>query len=229
MSKLKKLETKKLLKELEFFESDFEYKNEVISEADSEFLNNVNSFLEKHPQLKELYDKRINDKIDQMIKKKEDEIKDIQARESESDGNGTMDNGDDGEKSEDNGDNQNEVEENTEDKQDSKSPKLKKLYRDIVKLTHPDKVKNEKLNILYINATSLYDKNDLTGIYSICDELGIEYEIDEDDNVIISDKINSIKQRISFMEQTFTWKWYYSKEQQEKDNIILTFIKMQLS
>ena len=225
MSKLKKLEAKKLLKELEFFESDFEYKNEVISEADGEFLNSVNSFLSNHPELKEIYDKKINDKIDQMIKKREDEIKDIQSRESESEGNGRMD----GENVEGE---ENPIEEDIQDSQDEKdikSPKLKKLYRDIVKLTHPDKVKSEKLNALYIKVTSFYDKNDLAGIYSICDELGVEYEVDEDDNVLISDKINSLRQRISFMEQTFTWKWFYSKEQQERDNIILTFIRMQLS
>lgn len=217
MNKLKKLEAKKLLKELEFFESDFEYKNEVISEADGEFLNSVNSFLNNHSQLKELYDKKINDKIDQMIKKKEDEINE---RESESMVDGNMD-GEDKEIKEEQKDNEN--------KEDIKSPKLKKLYRDIVKLTHPDKVKSEKLNALYIKATSFYDKNDLAGIYSICDEIGIEYEVDEEDNVLISDKINTLKQRISFMEQTFTWKWFYCKDQQERDNIILTYIRMQLS
>lgn len=225
MNKLKKLEAKKLLKELEFFESDFEYKNEVISEADSEFLNSVNSFLSNHPQLKELYDKKINDKIDQMIKKKEDEIKDIQARESESEGNGNMD----GENVEEEENGIQEDQQDVENKEDVKSPKLKKLYRDIVKLTHPDKVKSEKLNALYIKATSFYDKNDLAGIYSICDEIGIEYEVDEEDNVLISDKINTLRQRISFMEQTFTWKWFYGKDQQERDNIILTYIRMQLS
>lgn len=226
MNKLKKLEAKKLLKELEFFQSDFEYKNEVICQADSDFLNSVNSFLTNHPQLKELYDKRINDKIDQMIKKKEDEVKDTQAIkiESESGENRDMDR--------ENVEKENGIQDDqktNENRGDVKSPKLKKLYRDIVKLTHPDKIKSEKLNDLYIKATSFYDKNDLAGIYIICDEIGIEYEFDEEDNVLISDKINTLKQRISFMEQTFTWKWFYGKDQQEKNNIILTYIKMQLS
>jgi gas vesicle protein len=222
MSKLKKLEAKKLLKELEFFESDLEYKKEVICEADGEFLNSVNNFLKNHPKLKELYDKKINDKIDQIIKKKKDEFRDIKIIKDDSEGIG-------GENVEEEKDS---IEENIEDNKYQKSPKstkLKKLYREIVKLTHPDKVSNNKLNTLYIKATSLYDKNDLAGIYAICNELNIDYEIDDEDNHLISDKINNLKQKIGFMESTFTWKWVYSASQKEKDNIILTFIKMQLS
>ena len=41
MSKLKRLEVKKLLKELDFIESDFNYKNEIVFEADSEFIKSV--------------------------------------------------------------------------------------------------------------------------------------------------------------------------------------------
>ena len=49
MNKLKILEVKKLLKELDYIESDFEYRSEVISEADSEFIQSVNDFLVSHP------------------------------------------------------------------------------------------------------------------------------------------------------------------------------------
>jgi len=60
MSKLKQLESKKLIKELEFIESDYNYKNELVSEADSEFIKSLNLFLERHPQLKEIFDRKIN-------------------------------------------------------------------------------------------------------------------------------------------------------------------------
>ena len=60
MSKLKRLEVKKLLKELDFIESDFNYKNEIVFEADSEFIKSVNDLLEKHPMLKEVIDKKNN-------------------------------------------------------------------------------------------------------------------------------------------------------------------------
>lgn len=225
MSRLKILESKKLLKELEFVESDYDYKNEIVSEADGDFLKSVNDFLSNHQQLKEMFDKKINDKIDLMIKKKEDDIREIEKREMESE----TDRGVDGNDTTNESDNIEEEEKDTKDIEDVRSPKLKKLYRELVKLTHPDKVKNVKLNDLYIKGTGFYDRNDLPGLYSICDELNIEYEVDEEDSILISDKISKLKERIGFMESTFTWKWYYTKDDNEKNNIILAYIRMQLS
>jgi hypothetical protein len=75
MSKLKQLEIKKLLKELDFIESDFTYKSEVIHEADSNFIKTVNDLLEEHPLLKEVFDKKINSKIDHIFEKRDEEIK----------------------------------------------------------------------------------------------------------------------------------------------------------
>ena len=222
MSKLKKLETKKLMKELEFVESDYDYKTEMIGEADSEFLLSVNKFLESKPELKDLFDKKINSKIDQMIKTKEEEIKDLVNADIELHPEINEDDGPSDENVE-------QVEELQNNEKDTKSPKIKKLYRDIVKLTHPDKINNKKLNDLYIKSTNFYDKNDLAGLYSICDELNIDYEIEDEDSHLISEKITTLKQRINFMESTFTFKWSYAKEQQVRDSIILLYIKMQLN
>ena len=109
-----------------------------------------------------------------------------------------------------------------------KSPKVKKLYREIVKLTHPDKVKVKKLNDLYLKATEYYESDDITGLYTICTELGIEYELDESDNESILSKIKSLKGKIGFIESTFTWKWYSAKDK-EKENLILNYIQLQLN
>ena len=59
MSKLKQLEIKKLMKELDFVESDFTYKNEIVHEADSNFIKSVNDLLEQHPLLKDVFDKAL--------------------------------------------------------------------------------------------------------------------------------------------------------------------------
>jgi hypothetical protein len=111
---------------------------------------------------------------------------------------------------------------------DPKEIKMRKLYRDIAKLTHPDKIASEKLNDLYLKSTKFYKNSDITGIYYICDELGITYEIDDRDNEMITDKINNLKNRISFMESTLTWRWYHSDNEKEKEQIVLSYIKMQL-
>ena len=211
MSKLKRLEVKKLLKELDFIESDFNYKNEIVFEADSNFIKSVNDLLEKHPMLKDIINKKNNKRADlvfsDIIKEaldKDDEILEEEELVEEF------------------------INEEFVIEIDPKEVKMKKLYRDIAKLTHPDKIVSEKLNDLYLKSTKFYKNSDITGIYYICDELGITYEIDDKDNEMISNKINNLKSRISFMESTLTWRWYHSENEKEKEQIVLSYIKVQL-
>lgn len=213
MSKLKQLEVKKLLKELDFIESDFNYKNEIVFEADINFIKSVNDLLEKHPLLKDVIDKKNNKRTESIFTEK---VKEALEKDKE-------------------------VEVLVEDEPvefineeiifnevDPKEIKMRKLYRDIAKLTHPDKIVSEKLNDLYLKSTKFYKNSDITGIYYICDELGITYEIDEQDNKLIASKIDNLKNRISFMESTLTWRWYHSENEKEKEQIVLSYIKMQL-
>jgi len=211
MQKIESLKIKKLMKELDYIQSDVEWRNELVSDADSSFMDSINQFLEKNPEIKDLYDKKITEKLENSIKKKieEDEngveIEDKNEFEIETE----------------------EVDENVENSKDI-SPKLKRLYREIVKLTHPDKVKKKKLNDLYIEATDYYNSNDKIGIYKVCSELDIEFEIEEDDEFFISDKIENLKKRINFLESTFTWKWYNCQDEVQKDQIVIDFIKLRI-
>ena len=224
MNKLKQLEIKKLIKELDYIESDFEYKSEIIVENDSTFMKDVNSFLERNPKLKEMFDKKINDRIEDIIKKNtQNENTDITKHEEPE---GILE----GESTESNIQDDviyEEMQEDCEDTKNSRS-KIKKLYREIVKKTHPDRVGNKKLNELYIKATGMYDSNDIAGIYSICNELKIDYEIDEEDSENITTKIKTLRERVGFIESTFTWKWHYSKTSQEKEQLIFLYIRTQL-
>ena len=200
MNRLQFLQTKKLFKELEYMESDFEYRNEIISEADSEFISKVNNFLEEHPKLKEIYDDKIDTHIQKNILKNTEEV--IELFEEEV------------------------IEQ--EIFEEVKLPKVKKLYREIVKLTHPDKVDQKSLNDLYLTATKYYDRNDKIGLYKVCTELDIDYDLDDDDNQIIESKIDDLKRRIEFLESTFTWQWINTDGEKEKLEMMIQFIRMRL-
>jgi hypothetical protein len=217
MDKIKHLENKKLLKELEFVETDFEYKTEIISEADTNFIKNINEFLLRHPELKSMIDKRMNDKVDRMVRERERADNESQKEKVIND-----------EHTEENQSVEEKEEEKVNDNKVVRSEKIKKLYREIVKLTHPDKVRDSKLNDIYIKSTKSYDENDLISIYAICSELHIEYESDETDNVFISDRITVLKERINFMESTFTWKWYTADDNRQKDDVLMNYIRAQL-
>lgn len=194
MHNIKKLEIKKLFKELDFLESDYEYRNEVINAVDGDFIEEVNLMLERNPELKTIYDEKyevetVSEADDVIIHSEEQQI--IDRIES--------------------------------------SPKIRKLYREIVKITHPDKVTNTNLNDAYIKATGYYDINDYIGVYKINFQLGIEdYELCEENiEIEIKDRINNIKNKIDFLEKTFTYQWYISGER-DKQNILLKFIENKL-
>lgn len=101
----------------------------------------------------------------------------------------------------------------------------KKIYHSIVKVTHPDKIKNKKLNNLYIEASEAYENNDIISLYKVCSDLNIEFDIPNNLYFEIKEKIDSIKNRIKFIENTFTYKWFKSKSNLEKNKILMEFIK----
>ena len=197
MNNLQKLESKRLLKEFEFYESDLEYKSELVNHVETTFIQSVNEYLDEHPTLKEIFDEKINKRIEETINKNRLTSESIE---------------------------QDILIEDIEVDSKEENPKLRKLYIEIVKQTHPDKVKNEKLNNLYIEAGKSYDSQDLFNIYSICDELGISYELEESENFIIKDKIKYLQDKIKFIQSTFTWQWYYTEELVEKNNIIKEYV-----
>jgi hypothetical protein len=207
MDKIKHLEVKKLIKELNFVESDYTYKNEMVNEIENLFIESVNKFLDKHSELKEIFDKKINRKIENIFKEKFETIQ---------------------EKNDDDLLEESTTGINKEVVVDIKVKKIRHLYRQIAKATHPDRTQNKKLNEIYLRATKCYDLLDIPGTYSICEELDIIYEIDEEDYNLISEKIEKLKQVINFMESTLTWKWYKSNDEVEKTQIIINYIKNRL-
>jgi hypothetical protein len=197
MNKIHQLEIRKLLKELDYIKSDYEYKNEIVFEADNSFMRTLNDFLDKNFVLKEMFDTKVNGKIDTIIKPKPS------------------------------------IEEDSEvylvDKMDKVVDKnLKKIYRSIVKKTHPDKITDFRLNNLYIIASDMYDSNDIIGIYSICDQLEIPYELNVEELETLKSRISMMKDRVSFMESTFTWKWYHTDNENEKSKILIEYLKSKI-
>jgi hypothetical protein len=184
-----KLEFNRLIKELDFIDSDLIYKSTLLKLADENFIINVNQVLETHPQLKSIVDEKSQRRFEMI--------------------------------------NQQEITESDEIVFETKDPKLKTLYRQIVRTTHPDVSNN--LNEVFLDAQKAYDSNDLVQILSICDKLKLEYEITSEEFDIIKGEINLKKQRIQFLESTYTWKWYQMQSDEEKNQIILNYLEAQIS
>lgn len=83
MESLKKLEINKLIKELDWVESDFQLKNEIVYYKNDHFINDVNNLLTSYPDLKDIYDSKISNSSllfeknnDDLIENSNKEVKD---------------------------------------------------------------------------------------------------------------------------------------------------------
>jgi hypothetical protein len=190
MYNLKYLEFQRLIKELQFVESDYLYQSEIINQSDKIFLDSVNNVLDEYPDLKTIWEEKqsvfyeneplivedINTEIEQSIQKTKH------------------------------------------------SSEIKKIYRDIVKSTHPDKIKSIKLNELYLEATNAYESNDLITLYRVCSELMIDFDWSDDEILKVKERVEKYKNQINFLESTYTFKWLKSDDN-DKLKIILKFIE----
>lgn len=198
MGRLAGLEAKKMMRELDYLKSDLEYKNEIVSDADLKFMNSVNDFLEMYPDLKAVFDNKINERFDKIlsVEKKEDTV-DVDSVDS------------------------------YQERQET-NVKVRKLYREIVKVTHPDKVVDKRMNQLYMEAVKSYKSDDLIGIYSVCDKVGIDFEIDDEDLLMLKSQIDITKDKISLLESTTTWVWNSTDDDNARRNIILRYVGTQI-
>ena len=102
--------------------------------------------------------------------------------------------------------------------------KVKKIFRDIAKLTHPDRVKDDNLVSLYIEAKEAYDNFDLFQLYFISNKLSITLDLGEEDIDVLDTLVNHKKNSLKNVESSFIWKWVHSKTDEEKEDLLNGFI-----
>lgn len=215
---------KKLFSDLSFFKADLDYKEEMLENYQIKFDIKVMEFLEKNPLIKEEYDKIFNSKIDSLYKDieedNEEEIKRINEK---------------------NQDKHDEVDaalaeeyskSNLEKKEFKEDPDVKRIYRAIVKVTHPDKIRNaslEKRNILkkyYLEATESYKDQDLYGIVRISSLLDLDIGELSDKNLNrLEDKLKYMTLNIKTIEENMVWKCFEEvRHEFQRNSIIRQFV-----
>lgn len=102
--------------------------------------------------------------------------------------------------------------------------KMKKVYREIVKLTHPDKIENKELNDIYLLATIAYDQYDLFELYFIATSLKIHFKLTLEETRILNELIDIKKQDITKLENSFVWLWINSPDETKMD-VVNSFIE----
>ena len=108
---------------------------------------------------------------------------------------------------------------------DSTKSKVKKIYREIVKLTHPDRTNSEELVEIYRKATTAADNYNVLELFQICVELKIPIELDMEDVDVLNFLINNKRENIKKIEASFIWLWLNAKTEEEKNKLVEMFVK----
>jgi len=108
---------------------------------------------------------------------------------------------------------------------DNLKKKAKNLYREISKKTHPDKDTFGVYTNIFSESAIAYEDCDLLTLYSICDQLHIEYEIDECEIDGLKTTIDSNKEMIKKIESSFIYLWSTNQNEKIKDVLINKFIR----
>jgi hypothetical protein len=107
----------------------------------------------------------------------------------------------------------------------STKDKVKKLYREIAKKTHPDKTNSEELVNLYMRATVAAEDYNLFEIFIICNELNIDIDLDLEDKDTLMTLIEMKKNELKSIESSFIWIYVNAKTEEEKNNLIKLFVE----
>ena len=121
------------------------------------------------------------------------------------------------------------LEEKTDEYKDAKKV-FTKLYREIVKKTHPDKITTEdpfyrnELTILFKGAAYAMDKGKWSKLLKIAEDLGIKPPNYKKMNSYLKKEIKDVNNQVKAHKLKFSWKLYEAEEKEEKDSVIKNFI-----
>lgn len=95
---------------------------------------------------------------------------------------------------------------------------LKKLYRSIAQLTHPDKVQDERLNDIFRETAEAYSQENWMLLVEFATELNIDIEYLSDETCeIIEKSISENQKKMLGIKNTFSYIWSQQKDEKGKD------------
>ncbi len=217
MSKQVKLKFKKLLKNAEFVLADLEYHEEMLPDAKQEFFAAAQGILNELP---DEVKKRFADEQDKKIieRSRREQAEESVADDEQLKSNGLATTQD--------------ILEDAESLPDGpegevppvKEAEIKKLFRQIASVSHPDKLigdisEREKNNLetIFKNARRAYKENNWYILYSIALELEMEVKDPHSKHLEwLEEDIKNTKSKISHIGSLVVWVWYTGDEDSKR-------------
>jgi len=104
---------------------------------------------------------------------------------------------------------------------EKKPPSMRKLYRRISKITHPDKIESDFLNEYFKKASAAYAENNISELITIASFLNIDTS-DVDKEQIAKELKGDIFTKQFFIANTkssLAWRWANADTEKEKEDI----------
>jgi hypothetical protein len=100
---------------------------------------------------------------------------------------------------------------NTEIEKDATPEWARKLFREIAKLTHPDKApedSKEKFSKIFTRASTAVDKEDYKELLSIAIDLDLSFDmLDQELRPLLEKRVIDMRAKIKVLEQKAAWVW----------------------
>mgnify|MGYP003112559580 CR=1 FL=1 len=220
MSKQVKLRFKKLLKKAAFVQAELEFHEELIGEAKNEFSQEVaNVISELSPEQKKLIEEHNRKEKLELEKRLKEAAAAADAQEEEAEEE------QEGEPEEETAvaesDHEVETEEPAEPT-DNKAEELKKLYRKIAAVSHPDKAKAsgasgreaDRLEKIFIEAKQAHDKGNWFLLYSLALDLDLDVDNPTQEHLDwLEEDIRQTMVAVSAYQNVLAWMWYNGNDQ----------------
>ena len=108
------------------------------------------------------------------------------------------------------------------------NPEVKKLYRQVVELTHPDKTGTNDYSEEFANATAAYKENDLGKLVEIGALMGIEFPPQSIEALqLLKKSVDTLQNKIVNKQKTTGWAWHNAQNDEERNRIVQYIIEQQ--
>ena len=103
----------------------------------------------------------------------------------------------------------------------SNNEDLKKLYRKIARMTHPDVETNQDNSDLFREAVEAYNEENLANLIEIAFSLRIDIDDLSSESVqLVRNNISSVEEKLFHQKKTLSWAWSQVTSEKEKHMIV---------
>jgi len=108
---------------------------------------------------------------------------------------------------------------------DETKKRLKTMFREIMKKTHPDKVNSEDLVHFYVLAKEAYEENNIVQLAFVAQQINVDIDLGEDEIEFIKQLIKEKQNEVKGKETSWLWLWYKAEGDGElQEKIMNTYV-----